>query len=183
MKTGRSAGNTEPPLILVEGPTWGDAEFYGQWLLKAAKANKLLQQAKSQDSSFCAAIDTIEIIRYLEFGIMGTVFVSMLVDKDFETFVLDRRSEDLVEFVLMVEMGFFKLTGDRYKMTLPRKLDVDRVKHAHLKLAATEDEDWVHPERLVVDMPHSKAKKYQSLLLEMNQGQRLADRRALLFLD
>ena len=24
--------------VLVEGPRWGDAEFYGNWLLAAAKA-------------------------------------------------------------------------------------------------------------------------------------------------
>jgi hypothetical protein len=24
--------------VLVEGPTWGDAQFYGEWLLAAAKA-------------------------------------------------------------------------------------------------------------------------------------------------
>ena len=33
--------------ILVEGPAWGDAEFYGNWLLMAAKANELLRQARS----------------------------------------------------------------------------------------------------------------------------------------
>ena len=52
-----------------------------------------------------------------------------------------------------------------------------------LKLAATEDENWIHPERLVVHMPRSKAGNYQNLLQNMNPKQRLADRRALLFLD
>jgi hypothetical protein len=26
------------PYILVQGPAWGDAQFYGEWLLAAAKA-------------------------------------------------------------------------------------------------------------------------------------------------
>jgi hypothetical protein len=52
----------------------------------------------------------------------------------------------------MVEMGFFTLTGDRYQMTLPTKLDMDRVKQAHLKLAGTEDENWIHPERRVMSL-------------------------------
>ena len=38
--------------ILVEGPSWGDAEFYGRWLLDAAKVNQLLQQAKRDDPDF-----------------------------------------------------------------------------------------------------------------------------------
>jgi hypothetical protein len=183
MKTDNFAYKSKP-LILVEGPTWGDAEFYGHWLLSAAKANKLLEQAKRDDPEFRKAIDTLETCQCLDFGIMGTVFLSKFVDKEFETFVIDPDTEDdLVDFVLMIEMGFFALTGERYQMTLPPNLDMDSVKQAHLKLAATEDEDWIHPERLIVDMPYSKAKKYQSLLRKMNQEQRLADRRALLFLD
>ena len=26
------------PYVLVQGPAWGDAQFYGEWLLAAAKA-------------------------------------------------------------------------------------------------------------------------------------------------
>jgi hypothetical protein len=83
----------------------------------------------------------------------------------------------------MVEMGFFAVTGDRYQMSLPRDLDMERIKQAHVKLAGTEDNDWVHPERLVVHMPHTRAMDVQQLLGRMDQKQRLADRRALLFLD
>jgi hypothetical protein len=129
--------------ILVEGPAWGDAEFYGNWLL-AAKANKLLQQAKSDDPNFRSAVETLEVLHCLDFGIMGTVFVSQFVDKKFQTFAIDADSEDLIEFVLMAEMGFFTLTVDRYQMTLSTKLDMDRVKQAHLKLAGTEGpEEWI----------------------------------------
>src|SRR5262249_6181301 len=133
---------------------------------------------------FRNSIDVLEILDCLDFGIMGTVFVSQFVDKSFQTFVIDPNStDDLVEFVLMAEMGFFTLTGDRYQMTLPTKLGMDQVKQAHIKLARTEDEDWIHPERLVVDIPHARATKFQRLLGDMNQDQRLADRRALLYLD
>jgi hypothetical protein len=38
--------------ILVEGPAWNDAEFYGHWLLSAAKANELLQDARKKDAEF-----------------------------------------------------------------------------------------------------------------------------------
>jgi hypothetical protein len=137
--------------ILVEGPAWGDAEFYGNWLLMAAKANELLQQAKSDDPDFRNSIDTLEVWQLLDFGLMATCFIAQFVDKNFQTFVIAPDSVDLTEFILMAEMGFFTLTGDRYQMTLPTKLDMNRIKRAHLKLAETEDEDWIHPERLVVD--------------------------------
>ena len=171
-------------LILVEAPKWGDAKFYGQWLLDAAKANDLLQQAKKDDPEFCERVEAIlEVLHRLDFGIMSTVFLSKLVDKEFCTFVVDTNSEDLNEFALLAEMGFFTRTGDRYQMTLPTNLDIATVKKAHLKLADTEDEDWIHPERLFFAMPKSRAQMYQRLLGNMNEDQRLADRKALLFLD
>ena len=172
------------PFILVEGPGWGDAAFYGRWLMAAATANELLQDAKKNDAEFRTAIDTLEIVQCLDFGIMATVFLARFVDKQFETFVIDvNHCEDLLDFVLMAEMGFFVPTGNRYQMTLPANLDMDRVKEAHLKLARTEDENWIHPEELIESMPYSDARKYQHLLRNMNQDQRLADRRALLFFD
>ena len=36
-------------VVLAEGAAWGDAEFYGRWLLDAAKANDLLNEAKDDD--------------------------------------------------------------------------------------------------------------------------------------
>jgi hypothetical protein len=182
MKT-KSPNRKTRPYVLVEGPCWGDAEFYGHWLLGAAMVNELLKKAKKDDPEFRAAIDTLEISHVLDFGIMATVFVSKFTDKAFHTFAIDVESEDLLDFVLMAEMGFFELTGDRYQMILPSNLAIERVKQAHLKLAATEDEEWVHPERLIVCMPRSHARRYQRLLRNMNQDQRLADRSALLFLD
>jgi hypothetical protein len=52
-------GEKNDTRILVEGPAWGDAEFYGQWLLNAAKAQTLLEQAKSDDASFRSAVEVL----------------------------------------------------------------------------------------------------------------------------
>jgi GAF domain-containing protein len=154
--------------ILVEGPRWGDAAFYGRWLMAASTANELLQDARKNDAEFRTAIETLEIVQCLDFGIMATVFLSLFVDKQFETFVINVNDcADLLDFVLMAEMGFFMLTGNRYQMTLPANLDMDRVKEAHLKLARTEDENWIHPEELIGSVPYSDARKYQHLLRSM----------------
>ena len=115
--------------ILVEGPAWGDADFYGHWLLFAAKAQRLLEEAKRDDPVFRQATYSLELDN-LHYGIMATVFVSQFVDKEFETFVIDFASWDVIDFCLMVQMGFFVLTGDRYQMVLPQNLDVERVKQA-----------------------------------------------------
>src|SRR5262249_53589873 len=156
----------------------------GNWLRMAAKANELLQEARNGDSDFNKSIETLEMLQCLDFGIMATVFLSQFVDKKFYTFVFDpAESAHLLDFALMVEMGFFTLTEDRYQMTLPTELDIDLVKQAHLKLAGTEDEEWIYLEQLIVDMPRARAIEFQRLLGDMDQDQRLADRRSLLFLD
>ena len=188
MKTENPSAKASP-CILVEGPRYGDATFYGHWLLSAAEANELLQQAKRDDPNFDREIAILEEGQFLDFGKSATSFMSRFADKEFDTLVITTKPEDintlyeLVDFVLMVEMGFFVLTGDRYQMTLPPNLNKEKVKQAHLKLAETEDEEWIHPERLCMDMPYLQAATYQRLLRTMNQDQRLAHRRAVLFLD
>ena len=170
------------PCVLIEGPSWGDAEFYARWLSDAAQANALLKEANKSDPEFSKAIETLEVVKVIDFGIAATLFLSQLAEYAY-TFIVDEDAVDLVEFVLMAEMGFFTRTGDRYQMTLPPILDINTVKQAHLKLAKTENDDWIQPEQLVVSMPYSQAFKYQHLLRTMSQDRRLADRRALLFLD
>lgn len=170
--------NDDAICILIEGPAWDDAVFWAHWLLVAEEANRLLQDAKKDDPEFHDAIFTLELYG-LDLRIMAKVFLSQF-DKNFYTFTIEVSSEDLDAFALMVEMGFFKLTGDRYQMTIPENLDRERVMQAHLRL---QDENWVHLESLLVGMPRSRARRYESLLGSMNQDQRLADRRALLFID
>src|SRR6516164_7657612 len=94
--------------ILVEGPAWGDADFYGHWLLEAAKAQRLLDQAKRDDAAFREALDTtVEICHCLDYGIMATVLLSQFAkNKQFQTFTVDIAYFDPIDFTLMVEMGF-----------------------------------------------------------------------------
>jgi hypothetical protein len=78
----------------------------------------------------------------------------------------------------------FASTGDYYQMTLPKKLDVDCVKQAHLKLAGTVDDEYlVHSERLLTAIPYARAVELRKSLHAMDLNARLADRRALLFED
>src|SRR5262245_13178681 len=96
----KPSGREKETVVLIEGPAWGDAGFYGQWLLDAAKANELLQQAKKDDQKFREAIATLEILHCLDFGIGATLFLSWL-NRKFHSFVIDSSSEDLMDFVLM----------------------------------------------------------------------------------
>jgi hypothetical protein len=79
-----------------------------------------------------------------------------------------------------IQVGNKNMKNDkgRARIDVPANVDMDKVKKAHLKLARTEDENWIHPEELI-----QSTRRYQHLLRNMNQDQRLADRRAHLFLD
>jgi hypothetical protein len=83
---------------------------------------------------------------------------------------------------MMLALGFFRLTGQRYQMTIPPQLTLERVKEAALKVARTEDgENGLRPQDLVLTMPLSEARMWQARLRSMDQSQRRADR--LLLLD
>src|SRR5262249_32481709 len=99
------------------------------------------------------------------------------------TIGLQNEIELFQEFAMMVEMGFFVLTGERYQMVIPKKVSLEAVKSAALRLAKTDvDEEWfVRPECLITTVPLSRAKEWQERLRRMDENHRLVDR--LLLLD
>jgi hypothetical protein len=177
-------GESEP-VILVEGPRWADVEFYGNWLLAAAKAQALWEEAL-QDPNFEKQVERLCVIALPHFGIAATVMLSRLETNLMSFMVsmvtLNDGDEALVEeFVMMLEMGFFALTGERYQMIIPTQLNIERVKMAALKLALTEDEEYyLHPEHLVASMSYIQARNWQSRLRSMDEDHRCADRDLLL---
>jgi hypothetical protein len=93
---------------------------------------------------------------------------------------------EIAEFAMMVGMGFFVLTGQRYQMVIPTRLTLRKVMKAALRLAKTEAEDqdgldFLHPESIIATMPCAEAKAWQSRLRQMDEVHRVADR--LLLLD
>ena len=174
--------NENEPYILVEGPKWGDAEFYGEWLSMAAKAEALWKEAL-KNPIFEEQVDQLTIIFIPEFSIGATVMVSQL-EKNLASFAIQLNGEqvDLVDmFVMMADMGFFVLTGQRYQMAIPAQLNMDVVKSAALKFAQTADpEYYLHPEYLVATMPYVEAKAWQGRLRTMDSAHRCADRLLLL---
>ena len=117
------------PYILVEGPRWGDAKFYGKWLLAAAKAEALWKKAIN-DPSFEKQVDRLTIAFIPDLGIGATDILSRL-KTNFVSFAIPLNAigaedgELVEEFTVMVEMGFFTLTGQRYQMTIPENLNME----------------------------------------------------------
>ena len=61
-------------VFLVEGPKWGDAEFLGQWLLAAAKANALWKEI-FKDPSFKTYVQRQTVCYEPDFGDAAAAFV------------------------------------------------------------------------------------------------------------
>jgi hypothetical protein len=174
--------NESEPYFLIEGPRWGDTEFYGMWLLAAARADALWKEA-IKNPIFAQQVDRLLLAYIPDFGIGATVLLSKLETNLVSLAVcLNGEEVELVEeFAMMVEMGFFVLTGQRYQMAVPAPLDITKIKRATLKFAETEDENYyLHPEYLVATMPYAEAKAWQTCLRKMDETRRLADRLLLL---
>ena len=73
-----------------------------------------------------------------QFAPAAMAFVTLWL-KDLAAFPLNLiRSEFTNSFANMAAVGFFTLTGDRYKMMAPKDLKVETIAKALLRLAATE---------------------------------------------
>ena len=144
------------PYILVQGPAWGDARFYGQWLQSAANAEAFWKQAYA-DEDFKQQIDRVCVAYILDFGIAASRMIMQLMEYR-TTFLIELDSIEGDDFTMMAEMRFFAHRNPSYQMTLPRLLTLEKVKAAIFKYAKTEDDEFMlHPEYLVTAMPLSEA--------------------------
>jgi hypothetical protein len=151
------------PHVLIQGPSWGDARFYGEWLMAAGKAHAYWREAYT-DQDFKKRIDHICSAYIPDFGIAATIFLMKL--RDYRTiFLIELNGEDGGDFAMMAEMGFFTQKNTVYQMTLPHSLTPKKVKTSISKFAATEDAEFIlHPEYLVTPMTLAEATTLQNRL-------------------
>jgi hypothetical protein len=71
------SSSTKGLCVLVEGPSWGDAEFYGKWLLAAAQAETFWNKAYN-DSKFQKEVDRVWLDYIPHFGITATLIIAEL---------------------------------------------------------------------------------------------------------
>jgi hypothetical protein len=166
--------------ILIESPGWGDAAFYGKWLLAAARAQLIWTEAVESDCEFGLQIERLEVMGPVQLDTEAFQIVGKL-SENVRTMIVRADTDKGASVALMAWMGFLERTGERYQMILPSRLDADIVKAAGVALAATEDKDYdIHPEFLVSTMPLASARTWQARLQQMAEIQRLADRKILL---
>jgi hypothetical protein len=157
------------PYIMIEGPQWGpNAEFYGRWLLAAAQADALWKEA-IKDPVFEKQVERLMVIYFREHNLEASLLLFHL-QENLESFIIQFDSEEGEWFAVLAEMGFFVRTSHSYQITIPTELTMETVKNAALKLAQTEDEDYVlHPEDFIATMPYAYAKAWQCRRRDMNE--------------
>lgn len=148
------------PCVLVEGPSWGDAEFYGRWLFAAAEAEAFWKNAY-KDSEFQKQVDRVCVVYIPDFGISATLIIAEL--RKYKTsLTIDLNTEEGESFAMMVAMGFFTFSAPRYQMTIPSHLTEMQVKQAILNFSQTEDAEFMlHPEHLVTAISLAEARAWQ----------------------
>ena len=162
------------PVFLVEGPKWNDAEFFGQWMLAAAKANELWKEIY-KDPSFKTYVDRQTVCYAPDFGCAAAIFLLLRLEQRSGYFVVGLYSEEAELFAVMAVLGFFKREGSKHQMAIPSMLTIQKVKGAFVELAKTEDKDCaLHPEYLVATMPLPDAEAYQRRQIALDEFQRNA---------
>jgi len=163
------------PYILVQGPAWGDAQFYGEWLLAAAEAEAYWKEAYA-DEDFKQQVDHVCDSYIPDFGIAATIVITQLRECR-TTLLIELDSEEGDHFAMMAEMGFFAHRNPSYQMTLPYLLTAEKVKAAIFRYAKTEDDEFMlHPEYLVTAMPLSEATTLQYRLRAINDFDHYSNR-------
>jgi hypothetical protein len=159
--------------VLIEGPAWGDANFYGEWLLAVAKAEYFWRQARA-DQVFKRQVHRLCDCVIHDFGI-SAMWLLMRLREDKTRFVLPvHRDEEGEAFAMMTGMGFFVKKQQSYQMTLPSGLTMEKVRAALLEFAETEDEyHELHVEHLVTAMPFAEATVLHNKLLAQDKGKQL----------
>ncbi len=182
--------------VLIEGPRWGDAEFYGRWLLASAQVDRIWKDLIVNDATFRDRTLALDAIVCLDFGLNCTIIISKLAEK-YRTAVIEPDGYDAEAVWMLTQLGFFTQTGDRYQMTIPGELQTDRVKQVLLALAdqrhvkCREVEAWYDTfgrERecrslspfFLQCVPRSQAAGWQQVLDSMEETERLAHRSLLL---
>jgi hypothetical protein len=157
----QNAGEANDPCILIESSKWGDAGFYGKWLLAAAHAETLWKEARI-DPEFEKRVQRVCVAYIPDFGIGASAMLRQLLKRYRTTLVLDLDSEDAEDFAMMVTMGLFAFQNGRYRMRIPSDLSLAKVKEAILRYAGTEDEECaLHPEHVVNTMSFLEGRALQ----------------------
>jgi hypothetical protein len=172
--------STKERFVLIEGPDPGDAEFLGRWLLSAVEADRVLAQHFDTNPNLREQISRLEVCYQVTFAPVAMRCIRLFM-KNLTCFTFSTFDEWIERFSVMPELGFFRLTGNRYQMSLTCAITGADIQSALLRLAKTEDEEyWLYPEHLVTCYEKAAIQEWQHKLVALPWMQRVAERNILL---
>lgn len=126
------------PFALVEGPRRGDAEFYGKWLLAAAEAAALSEEAIN-DPHFEKQVDRLMVSGFRTLASGRPSFFHDLRKTAHRRYQPGGRRRICDDG----RNGIFHTHRSSRQMVIPGRASMDTVKSAALKLAQTKDEEML----------------------------------------
>jgi hypothetical protein len=174
------------PCILVVGPPWPSpgqhhtelfyghhrTEFYGRWLLAAAKADEVWKKVKGEPH-YEEQLERVPNNYLPAFGATALWLVSQLANNSFSAIVsVNGREEEMRGwFLTMRHMDFFCFPDKRYKMILPHRLSMANVKNAVLAgvVRMNDSKLCLRPEYSSPTLTYAEAKAWQTRLGEMGE--------------
>src|SRR5690242_3401379 len=94
------------PFSVIEGPAWGDAEFYARWLASAATAQGLWKKAL-KDREFRRQVKQFLYCYIPDFGMGAAALLGQLWKNGVSALVDLSEEQYSTDFAMMIMMGFF----------------------------------------------------------------------------
>ena len=98
--------------------SWASADFYGRWLLAAAKADAVWQKVK-EEPRYKKQLERLPDNYFPAFAKTAFCLVSQLANESFSAIVGLNREEEKVRrwFLTMRQIGFFSWSEKHYEMS------------------------------------------------------------------
>jgi|SRR5712671_3597907 len=133
-------------VLISTGERMDSRSFKKKWLAAAITADRVYESAKQSNRKFRERMERCEILPLTSFEENAKTLLFML--RADNTAFVDIGCCLAEILAVMAQIGFLKLNGDCYCLCMPIELNKAIVRSAHLKLTATMDEYFFHPENI-----------------------------------
>lgn len=159
--------------ILIDMADELDCRFIGSWFVKAADAQLLwLEIAESSPVRESVQELSWEAEPVLDRA-ASFIFGALERHERVFAFESDGLSGDQwnFELAMLILLGFFELTGQSYRLTLPDIINIGKVREAASRVLYTVADDGlgpaVKPERLLHTLPTTEAEAWRSSIIQL----------------
>jgi hypothetical protein len=157
--------------ILIEGPLIRNARFAVAWLSSAIELDQKWNERWNAPLMMLIGTFEASAMEFAKQWLAGN-----------GVFSVNLRQNAMAETLLvMIELGFFTLTGNRYQMTLPDPITTADVRRALFRMIEIQDQhELADLENLFSILSEAEAQGWIDRISNMDSDERLTDRNLLL---